>query len=77
MDWITFVGLFSIPACAAVAYAVKQANAAKADLAAFKTEVAKTYVSSRILENFEKRIMHELEKIGGRLDKLYREGPHN
>ena len=70
MDWTEFVGFLSLPACMAVAFAIRQALSAKSELAAFKTEVAKTYLSIETFNLVERRIMHELEKMDKKLDRM-------
>ena len=70
MDWTEFVGFLSLPAGGAVVFAIRVALSAKADLAAFKTEVAKTYLSIETFNLVERRIMHELEKMDQKLDRM-------
>lgn len=43
----------------------------RAELAAFRTEVAKEYVSTLTLERLEERLLAAIERIGDRLDKAF------
>lgn len=78
MDWIDAVlGLLGVLSLAAFGFSIRLALCAKTaaanverQLGKFMTEVAKTYASNDDLTNVDKRIMHELEKIGQKLDRL-------
>lgn len=41
----------------------------RADLAAFKTEVAKDYASNTMITQMEERLVTAIERLGDRLDK--------
>ncbi len=76
MEWTDFVSFISIPLTVIVGFAVRQAQLARKeasdcreDLAAYKTEVAKDYASIGYLKDVEKRIMAQLEKIEGKIDR--------
>ncbi len=69
MDWTDLIPLISLPLIAIVAGLWKQIMNCKADLAAYKTEVAKDYASMKYLKDVETRIMTQLEKIEDKLDR--------
>lgn len=69
MEWTDFVSLISLPLVAIVAYIWRQAQTCKADLAAYKTEVAKDYASITFLKDMEDRIVSRIGKIEDKLDR--------
>lgn len=69
MEWTDFVSFISLPLAAVVAYLWKQIQTCKADLAAYKTEVAKEYASIIYLKDVETRIMRKLDKIEDKVDR--------
>lgn len=79
MDWIDAVlGLLGVLSLAAFSFSIRQALSAKQaatrvelELADFKTEIAKDYATNRALDKVQERIMHELEKLNKKLDRLF------
>jgi len=69
MEWTDFVSLVSLPLAAVVFYIWKQTQICKADLAAYKTEVAKDYASIAYLKDMEDRIVSRISKIEDKLDR--------
>ncbi len=69
MEWTDLIPLISLPLIALTAGIWKQIQNCKADLAAYKTEVAKDYASMKYLKDVETRIMTQLEKIEDKLDR--------
>jgi len=45
-------------------------EAVKADLAAFKTEVARDYASAKMVEQVESRVVSAIDRLGDRLDNI-------
>ncbi len=69
MEWTDLIPLISLPLIALMAGIWKQIQNCKADLAAYKTEVAKDYASIKYLKDVETRIVAHLEKIEDKLDR--------
>ena len=69
MEWTDFIAFISLPLIAIVAGVWRQIQNCKADLAAYKTEVAKDYASMKYLKDVETRIVSHLEKIEDKLDR--------
>ncbi len=69
MEWTDFVSFISLPLAAIVAYIWRQSQSCKADLAAYKTEVAKDYASIAYLKDMENRIVSRIGKIEDKLDR--------
>ena len=69
MEWTDFVSFISLPLIAVVTYLWRQTQSCKADLAAYKTEVAKEYASILYLKDVETRILSHLDKIEDKLDR--------
>lgn len=69
MEWTDFVSFISVPLAAVVAYLWRQSQACRADLAAYKTEVAKEYASILYLKDMENRIVERIGKIEDKLDR--------
>lgn len=69
MEWTDFVSFISVPLAVVVGYIWKQTQSCKADLAAYKTEVAKEYASIGHLKDVEGRIMRKLDKIEDKVDR--------
>ena len=69
MEWTDFVSFISLPLTAVVIYLWRQAQSCKADLAAYKTEVAKDYASIAYLKDMEGRIVSRIGKIEDKLDR--------
>jgi hypothetical protein len=51
--------------------AMSRAEKAEADLAAFKEQVARDYVSQMLLEKMEDRVTGAVNRLGDRLDQLF------
>lgn len=69
MEWTDFIAFISLPLVALMAGMWRQIQNCKADLAAYKTEVAKDYASMKYLKDVETRIVSHLEKIEDKLDR--------
>lgn len=69
MEWMDFVSFISFPIIAVLAFAIRQTQKVKEDLAAYKTEVAQHYTSIKYLKDVEDRIMKGIEKIERKLDR--------
>lgn len=65
--WVTRVAKGESGAEAA-RVALAATEAVRADLAAFKTEVARDYASNRMIEHMEERLVTAIERLGDRLD---------
>lgn len=58
--------------------ALAATEAVRADLAAFKTEVAMNYASNKMIEQMEARLVGAIERLGDRLDTwVDRVGPRS
>jgi len=69
MEWTDFIAFISLPLIAVVAGMWRQIQNCKADLAAYKTEVAKDYASILYLKDMEDRIVSRIGKIEDKLDR--------
>lgn len=50
--------------------ATAKAEKVEADLAAFKTEVARDYASAKMVEQVEGRVVSAIDRLGDRLDNI-------
>lgn len=55
-------------AAEAARVALAAVETVRADLAAFKTEVARDYASNRMIEQMEERLVKAIERLGDRMD---------
>lgn len=51
--------------------AMQKADQCVADLAAFKTEVARDYASTKMVEQVEFRVVAAIDRLGDRLDTVF------
>jgi hypothetical protein len=69
MEWTDFVSFIWIPLLLVVGFGIRHTWKVAADLAAYKTEVAKHYTSIEHLKDVKDDIMKYLEKIERKLDR--------
>jgi hypothetical protein len=85
MDWIKFVELVGLPIAGTAFYLLwNQLKSLKSDVHGLETELAtwkldfvRTYVTRSELEKIETKILGAIEKLDNRLERLFSKGGAN